>query len=81
MTRETKPPSSRGFTPSEAPTVKHTLAADAVAHLYEIREELDSNIKAIEAIRYDSQLRMEIVKGLNQLKRKIRSFEKYLGIY
>lgn len=81
MTNEAKPPSSRRFPPEEAPTVKHLLAADALAHLYELREELETTIITIEAIKYDSQLRMGIVSGLNKLKKKIRLFEKYLGIY
>lgn len=81
MSTDSKVPSSRRFPPSEAPTVKHVLAADALAHLYEIQEEVGATIKVIESIRYDSQLRMGVVKGLNQIKKKIRLFEKYLGIY
>lgn len=81
MTRESKPPSSRRFPPSEAPTLKHIQASDALAHLYELREELETTIRNVEAIQYDSELRMWIVKGLLQLKKKIRTFEKYLGIY
>jgi len=81
MTNDTKPPSSRRFTSEESPTIKHVQAADALAHLYELREELETTISTIESIKYDSQLRMEIVRGLNQLKKRIRQFEKYLGIY
>jgi len=81
MTRDSKPPSSRRFSPDEAPTIKHILASDALAHLYELREELESTIRVVESIQYDSELRMGIVKGLLQLKKKIRVFEKYLGIY
>jgi hypothetical protein len=81
MSSDSKAPSSRLFPPSEAPTVKHLLAADALAHLYEIREELDDTIRVIEAIKFDSQLRMGIIKGLNQLKKKISHFERYLGVY
>ena len=81
MSTDSKIPSSRRFTSSEAPTVKHVLMADALAHLYEIREELETIIKAVEAIQYDSQLRMVVVRGLTQLKKRVKLFERYLGIY
>jgi hypothetical protein len=81
MPSESKPPSSNGFPPEEPPTVKHLLAADAIAQLYEIQEEVGNTIQHVESLQYDSHLRLDVLNRLSLIKKKIRQFESYLGVY
>ena len=81
MSSETKPPSSRDFPSEEPPTVKHRLATDAIAHLYEIQAEVEKTIQHVESLQYDSHLRFDVLSRLSLIKKKIRQFESYLGVY
>lgn len=81
MSAESNPPSSRDFPSEEPPTVKHRLAADILAHLYEIQEELEKTIQHVESIQYDSHLRLDVLNRISLIKKKIRQFESSLGVY
>ena len=81
MTQDSKPPSSKDFPSEEPPTVKHRLAADAIAHLYEIQAEVEKTIQHVESLQYDSHLRLDVLNRLSLIKKKIRQFEDYLGVY
>jgi len=81
MPSESKPPSSRDFPSEEPPTVEHRLAADVIAHLYEIQEEVEKTIQHVESIQCDSHLRLDVLSRLSLIKKKIRQFESYLGVY
>jgi len=81
MAHDSSPPSSDGFSAEEAPTVNHRLAADAIAHLYEIQQEVEKIIQHVEALQSDSHLRLDVLNSLSRIKKKILQFESYLGIY
>jgi hypothetical protein len=81
MTSDSKPPSSGNFTHEEVPTVRHRLEADALAHLYEIQEEVSRSIQFVESNRHSSHLRIGILSSLSEVKKKIKQFERDLGVY
>jgi hypothetical protein len=81
MIPDSKPPSSLNFTSEEAPTARHRLEADALAHLCEIQEEVEKSIQFVESNKYSPYLRIGILNSLSEIKKKIRQFEKDLGVY
>lgn len=81
MSKDSKPPSSRKFTPEEMPTLRHRTALDAMAHLYEIQAVVEGSIKSVQSAQFDSHLRMTILDSVGRIKEKVRQFEEYLGLY
>ena len=81
MASNSSPPSSGKFLPEESSTASHRLVADALAHLYEIQEEVEKVIHQVGSLQPNPHLRLDILNRLSTIKKKIRQFESYLGGY